>query len=77
MVIGLNEVLPETSILPTVYLSVLFCDIVRLVFKNNRISKVDLATKKIFLFRTFILFNLFTSFSKSSFSVLITNYSLV
>ena len=51
MVIGLNEVLPETSILPTVYLSVLFCDIVRLVFKNNRISKVDLATKKIFLFK--------------------------
>jgi hypothetical protein len=66
---GLKDVFPETSILPILYLSILFCE--NVICENKTVIKLIILIENKNLFNE--LFNLITSFSKSSFSVLITN----
>ena len=73
----LNDLLPETSISPILYLSTLFCECVDSENKKTHTKTKSLDTRVKSFTRFCILFNLFTSFSKSSFSILITNYSFI
>jgi hypothetical protein len=42
IVIGLKEVLPDTTISPIVYLSILFCDRDKFENKSTRVSNINL-----------------------------------
>ena len=64
MVSGLKDVLPVTVILPILYLSILFCEVIDWFSKKQ--NKQESKQKYLFIL------NLFTGFSKSSFSFLKT-----
>ena len=69
IVMGLKDVFPETLILPILYLSTLFCENVICEKKRAIRLKILIENKNLLI----ELFNLIASFSKSSFSFLITN----